>query len=396
MAAAARWRAPLVFEVRDLWPEAPIQMGALRNPLLRRSARAARAPRAAPRHSGDRAVARDRARRGGGRRAGRAGGPRAQRRGPRSVPRGTGAGAISSSATSGPWARPTTSTAVVEAARLLDGVEFVLMGDGKHRARLERSAPANVTFSGTAAGGKAEVAELAARSSACLTVFKDVPVLATNSPNKLFDTFAAGRPAIVNMDGWMRSLVEDNDAGLYVRAGDARDLADKIAWLRDHRRGRRANGRERAGAGRARVRPRPARGSRARPCWRRRRTAERDRALLLRRQHERARGSAGLPGRRSRRTHPRRSRPRGARARQRLGRRLGRGGARSLPRGSPARARPAPRQGGERLAAAARIAGPLLSAAQRGLRAARGGGAGAARRARTTSARRGRRRAAAH
>ena len=25
-----------------------------------------------------------------------------------------------------------------------------------------------------------------------LTVFKDVPVLATNSPNKLFDTFAAG------------------------------------------------------------------------------------------------------------------------------------------------------------------------------------------------------------
>src|SRR5829696_4110563 len=38
--AAARWRAPLVFEVRDLWPEAPIQMGALRNRLVRRLARA--------------------------------------------------------------------------------------------------------------------------------------------------------------------------------------------------------------------------------------------------------------------------------------------------------------------------------------------------------------------
>ena len=33
-------RAPLVFEVRDLWPEAPIQMGALRNPPLQRLARA--------------------------------------------------------------------------------------------------------------------------------------------------------------------------------------------------------------------------------------------------------------------------------------------------------------------------------------------------------------------
>jgi glycosyltransferase involved in cell wall biosynthesis len=59
-------------------------------------------------------------------------------------------------------------------------------------------------------------------------------VLASNSPNKLFDTFAAGRPAIVNMDGWMRELVEDNDAGMYVRAGDAGDLVQKLSWLRAH------------------------------------------------------------------------------------------------------------------------------------------------------------------
>ena len=39
LAAAARWRAPLVFEVRDLWPEAPIQMGALRSRPRRRPRR---------------------------------------------------------------------------------------------------------------------------------------------------------------------------------------------------------------------------------------------------------------------------------------------------------------------------------------------------------------------
>ena len=60
---------------------------------------------------------------------------------------------------------------------------------------------------------KAAVAGLAAASDACLTIFKDVPVLATNSPNKLFDTFAAGRAAIVNQPGWMQHLVEDNHAG---------------------------------------------------------------------------------------------------------------------------------------------------------------------------------------
>jgi glycosyltransferase involved in cell wall biosynthesis len=81
---------------------------------------------------------------------------------------------------------------------------------------------------------KSSVARLAAASDACLTIFKDVPVLATNSPNKLFDTFAAGRPAIVNQAGWMRELVERNEAGLFVRPGDPGDLAAKVAWLRDH------------------------------------------------------------------------------------------------------------------------------------------------------------------
>jgi glycosyltransferase involved in cell wall biosynthesis len=232
LAAAARWRAPLVFEVRDLWPEAPIQMGALRNPLMRRAARALerlvlnRATRIIALSPGIRSgvVA--------------AGAPSER---VALVPNASDLDLFRPTPLPerfrvsyfGTMGEANDLAPVVEAARLLDGVDFVLMGDGKHRARLERSAPPNVTFTGTAPG-KQGVAELAASSSACLTVFKDVPVLATNSPNKLFDTFAAGRAAIVNMDGWMRSLVEDNDAGVYVRAGDARDLADKLAWLRDH------------------------------------------------------------------------------------------------------------------------------------------------------------------
>lgn len=37
--AARHWGVPMVFEVRDLWPEVPIALGALRNPLLIRLAR---------------------------------------------------------------------------------------------------------------------------------------------------------------------------------------------------------------------------------------------------------------------------------------------------------------------------------------------------------------------
>ena len=225
-------RVPLVWEVRDLWPEAPIQMGALRNPLLRRGARALERF-VYRRATGLIALS-------PGIRAGMvAAGAPAERIAlvpnasdldlfrPRAAPERFRVSYF------GTMGEANDLTAAVEAARLLPDVEFRFVGDGKRRAELERSAPPNVVFSGPA-GGKDEVAELAARSSACLTLFKDVPVLATGSPNKLFDTFAAGRPAIVNMDGWMRELVERNEAGVYVRAGDARRLADRIAWLRDH------------------------------------------------------------------------------------------------------------------------------------------------------------------
>jgi glycosyltransferase involved in cell wall biosynthesis len=225
IAASLRWRAPLVFEVRDLWPEAPIQMGALRNPLAQRAARLlerfvyARSARLIALSPGIQAALPP------GRTA--------------LVPNSADLDLFDPAPADGPFqvayfgamGEANDLTAVVEAARLLPDVPFVLMGDGKRRAELERMAPPNVSFR---QGSKTDVARLAAESSACLTVFKDVPVLATNSPNKLFDTFAAGRAAIVNMDGWMRELVEGSDAGVYVRAGDAQDLADRIAWLRDN------------------------------------------------------------------------------------------------------------------------------------------------------------------
>jgi glycosyltransferase involved in cell wall biosynthesis len=246
LAAALRHGVPLVFEVRDLWPEAPIQMGALRNPLLRRAARAlerfvyrrsalviALSPgiadgviaagadpakvRLVPNASDlelfspelDRAAERQRL--------------------------GLGDGFVVSYF--GTLGEANDLSQVVEAAPLVNGVTFVLLGDGKRRPQLEelarRRGARNVLFRNPRPD-KASVARLAAASDACLTMFKDVPVLATASPNKLFDTFAAARAAIVNTPGWMRQLVEENEAGLFVRPGDARDLAEKVAWLRDH------------------------------------------------------------------------------------------------------------------------------------------------------------------
>ena len=242
LAAALFWRAPLVFEVRDLWPEAPIQMGALRQPVLRRLARALE--RLVYRRS-SRIIALSPGIRAGVLAAGGSAdrvalipnasdlelfSPALDGRAERER-LGLADGFVCSYF--GTMGEANDVEQAIDAASLVEGVTFLLLGEGKKRAELERRAPGNVRFLDPVPD-KGSVARVAAASDACLTLFKDVPVLATNSPNKLFDTFAAGRAAIVNSDGWMRQLVEENEAGLFVRPGDPQDLAAKLAWLRDH------------------------------------------------------------------------------------------------------------------------------------------------------------------
>ena len=246
--AARRWRAPLVFEVRDLWPEAPIQMGALRSPWAQRLARWLE--RAVYRSAAEIVALspgmRDGVVAGGGDPDRVALIPNASDLdlfspdldpGDLRERLGLGAGDFVC-AYFGTMGEANDLTQVVEAAVLLadrKDIAFVLQGDGKRRAALEadvrRRGLDNVVFA--PAGDKHAAARLAAASDACMTIFKDVPILATNSPNKLFDTFAAGRPAIVNTDGWQRVLVEEHEAGVYARPGDAAHLAEQVLALRD-------------------------------------------------------------------------------------------------------------------------------------------------------------------
>lgn len=254
IAVARARRVPLVFEVRDLWPEAPIQMGALRNPTARAGARALeRVTYRAAAH----VIALSPGMREGIIAAGA--GPERVTVIPNAsdldlfspdldpgelrATLGIAEGALLCSYF-GTMGEANDLTQVIEAATLLrdsgrgaEEIAFVLQGEGKRRPGLgtevARRGLNNVVVRGAA--GKAEAARLAAASDACLTIFKDVPILATNSPNKLFDTFAAGRPAIVNTDGWQRELVERHGAGLAARPGDPADLAAQVERLADDR-----------------------------------------------------------------------------------------------------------------------------------------------------------------
>jgi len=244
-------RVPLVFEVRDLWPEAPIQMGVLRSSFMIWCARwLERTIYANSAH----VVALSPGMREGIIATGVS--PTCVSMIPNASDLDVFSPAVDGAACRdrlglnghficsyfGAMGEANDLTQVVEAADLLDkrgvnDVRFVLHGAGKRRPELEAFCRdrklTNVVFSDPVPD-KHVIASLAAASDVCMTIYKNVSILYTCSPNKLFDTFAAGRPAIVNSPGWLRELVEEHEAGLYVHPDDPAHLAERILFLRDH------------------------------------------------------------------------------------------------------------------------------------------------------------------
>ncbi|MCL2504135.1 MAG: glycosyltransferase family 4 protein [Coriobacteriia bacterium] len=128
---------------------------------------------------------------------------------------------------------------IPEAARTLaergrNDIVFAIAGDGKSLPELKRLTEGcdNVVFLGSMP--KAEIPRFTRTADVLMVLFANKPILATNSPNKFFDGLATGCPVIVNSDGWTRELVEEHACGIYFPAEDGAALADAIISLADN------------------------------------------------------------------------------------------------------------------------------------------------------------------
>ena len=112
-------------------------------------------------------------------------------------------------------------------------VMIAAVGDGGERPRLEERARElgleNLLF--LPAVPKEQLAGIVGAADVTLTIFAPHPILETNSPNKFFDSLAAGKPAVVNLGGWLRELVEKHEAGIWVSGGNAEALAGALSAL---------------------------------------------------------------------------------------------------------------------------------------------------------------------
>jgi glycosyltransferase involved in cell wall biosynthesis len=247
----SRWkRAPFVFEIRDLWPEVPIQIGALRNPLSIALARglerflyrAAVCVVTLSPGMYDALV--------------QMGVPKSKLA---MIPNCSDLDIFQVSAPNaelltkyhlqgkfvltyaGTMGMANGLDVLVEVARILQersqtDIHLLLVGDGKERPCLEALAARYQLHNTTLlpAMSKLELAGLMPLSDICLTIFAPLPVLQTNSPNKLFDALALGRPVLINFGGWMQKVLEAHNAGIAVPSNDPQELADKIIELHAH------------------------------------------------------------------------------------------------------------------------------------------------------------------
>ncbi len=109
-------------------------------------------------------------------------------------------------------------------------VRFFIAGKGSQQQYLQKLAEQkgikNLEFLGHI--NKYELRELLNITDASYISFLNNNVLEANSPNKFFDGLASGKVIITNVKGWIKELVDEHDCGFYVNPEIPEDLANKL------------------------------------------------------------------------------------------------------------------------------------------------------------------------
>ena len=110
-------------------------------------------------------------------------------------------------------------------------VHFIMCGDGASLDGLKSSAKklGLQNFSFLDFVNRDGVKKILNVTDAAFICYKSVPILETGSPNKFFDGLAAGKLIIINFGGWIRKEIEDNRCGIFVDPKYPTDFVKKLA-----------------------------------------------------------------------------------------------------------------------------------------------------------------------
>lgn len=119
-----------------------------------------------------------------------------------------------------------------------DDIKLVLVGDGRLKPSLVERAVAeqlnNVIFHPPVS--KDRLAGLMASADLGLQILANVPAFYYGtSPNKFFDYIAAGLPVLNNYPGWLTDMIREHECGFAVPPDDAAAFADALEQAADDR-----------------------------------------------------------------------------------------------------------------------------------------------------------------
>lgn len=116
-------------------------------------------------------------------------------------------------------------------------IHFLMCGEGAMLDKLKQSAKdlslQNFTF--LPFQNREGVGEILNVTDATFICYQPVSILETGSPNKYFDGLAAGKLTLINFGGWIRDEVEQERCGIYIDPKHPEDFVEKIKPFLDDR-----------------------------------------------------------------------------------------------------------------------------------------------------------------
>lgn len=245
--ASKRLKIPMVFEVRDLWPELPIAIGAIKNPFIVHFSK--RLERFAYRSS-KRIVALSPGMKDG---IVSTGYPSERIK---VIPNSCDTTLFSVDQNAAvkirsnfPWlgSNPLILYAgtlgaingvsylaqlAAETRKINPKIRFLVIGDGKEWGLVESSARElgvlNDNFYLMKSISKQEVPIWFSCATMGTSLFINLKEMWNNSANKFFDTLAAGKPVMINYKGWQNDLLEQSGAGIALDPEDLQKAASRL------------------------------------------------------------------------------------------------------------------------------------------------------------------------
>lgn len=123
--------------------------------------------------------------------------------------------------------------AAILTSRGRQDINILLAGDGQQKEELAKKAKEESVTNFILLGlvPKNQLVGLIQNAMVSLVPLKGAKVLDTSSPNKFFESLAAGVPVIQNTKGWMKNYLEKNNIGYTLSPDDPEALADLLIEL---------------------------------------------------------------------------------------------------------------------------------------------------------------------